>query len=88
MTNTTDQEKLLITKYDLLFESRLSKTEEALKHIDSTLSGLRNTVDRLDRTMQDGFRELRGDYKWLLGLMLTTTGATLLIMAHGFHWIP
>lgn len=81
MTATTDKEKLLLTKYDLMFESRLSKTEESLKHLDKTLISL-------EKTVHDGFRELRGDMKWLLRLMLTMTGATLLIMAHGFHWIP
>lgn len=81
MTEATQQEKALITKYDLLFESRLSKTEESLKHLDKTLVSV-------EKTVHDGFREIRGDMKWLLGLMLTTTGATLLIMAHGFHWIP
>lgn len=78
MTNTTEQEKLLITKYDLLFESRLSKTEESLKNLDKTL-------DRLDHTVTEGFQEIRADMKWLFGIMLGFSGILMGLMAKGFH---
>jgi hypothetical protein len=31
--------------------------------------------------------EQRSDFRWLLGMMLGTTGALLGVMAHGFHWL-
>lgn len=38
----TTKEELIITKYDLLFESRLSKTEAALEHLDKNVTELRS----------------------------------------------
>ena len=32
--------------------------------------------------------EHRADFRLLMGLILTATGATLAVMAHGFHWLP
>lgn len=38
----TKEEQLIITKYDLLFESRLSKVESSLDHLDRNVSELRS----------------------------------------------
>jgi len=31
---------------------------------------------------------MRGDFRWLLGLMLAAIAGILTLIAHGFHWIP
>lgn len=38
----TTKEELIITKYDLLFESRLSKTEASLDHLDKNVTELKS----------------------------------------------
>lgn len=82
----TEQEQATINKYDLLFESRLSKTEEALGHLDKTIDRIDASIIRLDHTMQEGFKELRSDYKWMFRITLGFTAVILCAMAKGFHW--
>lgn len=38
---TQEKETALLTKYDLLFESRLSKTEQSLSHLDETCKDIK-----------------------------------------------
>ncbi len=71
--NMTDHEKLLITKYDLLFESRLTKVEA--------------TMDHVCKSMDDNFKEIKSDLRWMFGIMLTFSGVLLGLMAHGFKWL-
>ncbi len=68
----TEQEKLLITKYDLLFESRLAKTEA--------------TMDYMYAHMNDSFKEIKSDLRWMFGIMLGFGAILLGLMAKGFHW--
>jgi hypothetical protein len=68
----TEQEQLLITKYDLLFESRLSKVEA--------------TMDYMYNHMTDSFKEIKYDIRWMFGIMIAFHIGTLGLMAKGFHW--
>ncbi len=42
--NMTEQEKLLITKYDLLFEARLTRVEATMDHVDATLKEIKTDL--------------------------------------------
>lgn len=68
----TDQEQLLITKYDLLFESRLTKVETSLLNAEINLG--------------ESIKEIKSDLRWMFGIMLGFGSALLLLMAKGFHW--
>lgn len=75
----TNKEQLLITKYDLLFESRLSKTEITLekleKNLDYTLKGINENI-----------REIKIDLRWILGFMISGFVGLFGLMAHALHW--
>lgn len=66
----TDQ--MIITKYDLLFESRMTRVE--------------TTLENMDKRMTDGFREMKTDFRWLVLIMLGGFGTLFGFMAHGFKW--
>ncbi len=72
MTEITKEMQDKITKYDLLFESRLSKVEANLEH--------------MNKDMDSNFREIKTDLRWMLGVILTFSGIMLGLMAKGFHW--
>lgn len=73
------QEHLLITKYDLLFESRLSKVEATMDSINSTLIELKADSKALRS-------EFKTDFRWLFSFMIGGFAGLFAIMAHGFHW--
>lgn len=73
MTELTEKERLIITKYDLLYEQRMTKVETTLEH--------------LDKSMNENFREIKTDLRWMLALMITFGGVILSLMAKGFHWV-
>jgi hypothetical protein len=53
---TTKEEQLTITKYDLLFESRLSKVETSLDHLDKNMSEIKI--------------QIKSDFRWLFSLIV------------------
>ena len=74
-------------------------TETRLRVLEEIAVGTKAAIERLDRQIE-AFRiensaehralraEHRADFRLLMGLILTTTGAMLAVMAHGFHWFP
>lgn len=64
-----------LTKYDLLFESRLTKVETTIDHVNESLKDLKHDV-----------KEIRSDFRWLFGLMILFAGSLLGLLAKGFHW--
>lgn len=82
----TEAEKNAITKYDLYYESRMTKVESAIEHINANIEKLENSIEKLEKNLTDGFREVHAELKWLLGLMIVFSSVILAIMAHGFHW--
>jgi hypothetical protein len=72
MHTKEQQIELLITKYDLLYESRLSKTEA--------------TLDFLCKSIDTTVKELKADVRWMLGMMFGFGSILLGLMAKGFHW--
>lgn len=73
------QEQLSINKYDLLFESRLSKVEATMDNLDKN-------INRIDIHMREGFKDVKSEIRWMFGLMITSLTGIFAFMAHGFHW--
>jgi hypothetical protein len=84
MTEITAAEKLTITKYDLLYEQRMTRVE--------------TTLENINKNMTENFKEIKADmksdFRWLFGISLTMfalmlgfSGGLLTVMAKGFHWI-
>lgn len=76
---TNEEMQLKMTKYDLLFESRLTKVETSLDHLDKTM-------DDLKKEVKDGFTDVRSDFKWIFKMMLGFSAILLAVMSKGFHW--
>jgi len=62
-------------------------TSRTLERIERRMDGFDRRMDGLDRRMDGLLREHRADFRWLLGMILGTTGTMLGVMAHGFHWL-
>lgn len=67
--------ELIITKYDLLFESRLTKVETTISNVDETLKEIKSELKSVKS-------EMKTDFRWMLGMMIALFG----LMAHGFKW--
>ena len=75
----TEQEQIIITKYDLLYEQRMTRVE-------TTLENMGKTIEDMNRRMIDGFREMKTDFRWLVLIMITGFGTLFGLMAHGVKW--
>ncbi len=65
-------EELSITKYDLLYEQRMTRVE--------------TTLENMDKRITEGFKEMKTDFRWLVLIMLSGFGTLFGLMAHGFKW--
>lgn len=75
----TEAEKVVITKYDLYYEQRMTKVESA---IESLVSGMTSIVSEMKEIRKD----MRSDFRWLLGIILGSNAGLFALMAHGFKW--
>jgi hypothetical protein len=69
----TEQERIIITKYDLLYEQRMTRVE--------------TTLEGMDKMLREGFKEMKIDFRWLVLIMLGGFGTLFGIMANGFKWL-
>ena len=78
----TKNEQLAITKYDLLYEGRMTRVETALE-------GIVKTMDSMAYDIREIRKDMKTDFRWILGmmvLMLGGFGSLFGLMAHGFKW--
>jgi len=68
-------EEMTITKYDLLYEQRMTRVESVMENLAENVKSLRNDLSEIKKDMKT-------DFRWLLGMMIALVG----IMAKGFHW--
>ena len=62
----------------------LERIERRLDSLDTRTSAWFDTIDRRFDLVDTAYR---GDFRWLLGIMLGGFGALLGVMAHGFRWL-
>lgn len=74
-----NQEKIIITKYDLLYEQRMTRVETNLENVHKTM-------DNLNITIREFAREMKADFRWIVIIMLSGFGTLFGLMAHGFKW--
>ncbi len=87
---TTKEEQATITKYDLLYEQRMTRVETILENMDKFVrEGFKEIKSELKEIRQD----MKSDYRWLFGIMLVGflallggMGTLFGLMAHGFKW--
>ena len=68
-------------------ESRVAVLEQIARDTAASLERIERRLDGLDRRMDGLAGEQHRDFRWLIGMMLGTTGALLGVMVHGFHWL-
>lgn len=71
----TEQEKITITKYDLYYETRMSKAETSIENLEGNFKEIKQDI-----------REIRSDLRWMLGVWVSINGIMMGLMAHGFKW--
>ena len=64
--------EMIITKYDLLFESRMTRVETALEGLGKDVSEMK--------------KDMRSDFRWLLGIIIAGNAGLFGLLAHGFKW--
>jgi len=74
-----DNTQMLITKYDLLYEQRMTRVETAIENIAKNLEGS-------NKRTEETLKELKTDFRWLALIMVGGFGSLFGLMAHGFKW--
>lgn len=87
MNQLNEREQASITKFDLLFESRVTRLESAIINIDKSIYEIKESIKEIKQDMGSIKREAKDDFRMLLGIMLGGFAGVLTVMAHGFHWI-
>lgn len=68
----TEAENIAITKYDLLYEQRMTRVETALEGLSVDVKEIK--------------KEMKTDFRWLFGIILVSNTGLFGLMAHGFKW--
>jgi uncharacterized coiled-coil protein SlyX len=75
-------------------ETRTALLEQSIGHVNQTLIRIEKKLEKHDDEFKDLRKEMRSDFKWTIGLLVSLTTFTIAgftgllgIMAHGFHWI-
>lgn len=76
MSQLNEHEKAIITKYDLYFEGRLSKTEKICEQLEKECSEIKTDFRWLIGIMLAGF-----------GSLIAMNGTMFAMMSHGFKWL-
>jgi hypothetical protein len=76
----TETEKMIITKYDLLYEQRITKVETTLENLDKY-------IREASKDMKETAKEMKTDFRWIVIIMLGGFGTLFGLMAHGFKWL-
>lgn len=71
----TESEKLVITKYDLYFEQRLTRVETTCENLKKDVAEIKIEL-----------KNIHADLRWMLGIMGTMTVILVSLMGHGFKW--
>jgi len=67
-----DHTQMLITKYDLLYEQRMTRVETVL--------------ETLAKNVMEIKKDIKSDFRWLLGIIIGSNAGLFALMAHGFKW--
>lgn len=74
-----EQERLSITKYDLLYEQRITRVETVLENLSKDTS-------EINQDMKQIKHDMKTDFRWLFALIMGSNAGMFALMAHGFKW--
>ena len=76
-----------------IIENTITSIDHTLKNIDKRFDKIDIKFDKIDFELKELKKEMRSDFKWVLGLLIgfSSTGIAMIaglatIIAHGFHW--
>ena len=76
--------------YDSGMEARVAVLEHIAQTTAAAIERIERRLDGMQTEyrgeMRDLRRDVRTDFRWLLGIMLGGFAGLLGVMAHGFHW--
>lgn len=67
-----EKERMTITKYDLLYEQRMTRVETSL--------------EELSKYIREVSKDMKADFRWIVVIMLAGFGTLFGLMIHGFKW--
>lgn len=67
-----DRTQMIITKYDLLYEQRMTRVETALENLSNDVKEIK--------------KDIKTDFRWIFGIILASNAGLFGLMAHGFKW--
>ena len=67
-----EAEKMAITKYDLFYEQRMTRVETAMESLVHDVREIK--------------RDIKTDFRWMLGIVIGSNAGMFALMAHGFKW--
>ena len=69
--------------YPTNVETRVSLLEQSIGYINQTLIRIENDSKEFRNEIR---RDMRSDFRWIVGLMITFSLGLLGVMSKGFHW--
>jgi hypothetical protein len=66
------QTQMIITKYDLMYEQRMTRVETAIENLSGDVKEIK--------------KDIKMDFRWLLAIILGSNAGLFALMAHGFKW--
>jgi hypothetical protein len=67
-------------------DRRFEMIDHRFEVIDRRFEAIDRRFEAIERRLDSIIHEHRADFRWLLGAMTAGFGASLGVMAHGFHW--
>jgi hypothetical protein len=67
-----ERTQMIITKYDLLYESRMTRVETALENLSHDVREMK--------------KDMKSDFRWIFGIIIGSNAGLFALMAHGFKW--
>jgi hypothetical protein len=68
-----------IAKYPNSIDTRVALLEQSIGHINDTLI-------RIENNNKEFRRDVKSDFRWVIGIMIAFGSGLMGVMAHGFKW--
>lgn len=65
---------------------KVALLEQSIGHINQTLIRIEKRLDKIDDQFNEFRRDVKSDFRWMIGLMIGFGSGLSAVMAHGFHW--
>lgn len=74
-----------LTERVAALESTMTNVRVDMAEVKAKMTGVENRLDTLERRTDDGFKDMRSDFKWVIGIQITTLVAIMTLIAKAGH---